>query len=237
MLLSIKAATETHTAEIAEIKSMTTQTEANVKKVSEQHASMTPTAPAMAYIHEHRRRTYANAAAGTPISAKRKRVKSPTLEKPQFPAAKIGQNENVNGLQAVPKIVRSDVKPKFAKALFLSRINPATTSEKLSDYIVSNTPVTDPTKFKVHKMVKKGVDESTLRFVSFKIEMDAAELDILDDAKWWPVYSQVREFLLTPPNQLGNYFPALNANEKPAKNNANEVNTDGKNVNEEMETA
>lgn len=215
MLKSIKTATETNTAEIAAIKSLSTQTEASVKKVTEQNATMmTPTAPAMAYVQQHRMRTYANAVATTPNSAKRKREKSPSREKPQFPAAKTGKKSNANGLQVVPRMDRSESSPKFAKALYVSRLNPATTKEALSDYIVANTSVTDKAKFNVHKMIKKGIDETTLKFVSFKVEMNVEELNVLDDASLWPEGILVREFQQAPKNELGNYFPSLNANDK-----------------------
>lgn len=213
---SIKDATDANTAEIAAIKSLSTQTDANIKKVSEQNASMkTPVGPALNYVREYRARSHANVAATTPKSAKRQRPSSPVREKNYFPMAKVGMKTNAIGLAAVPKVDRiRDVQPKFAKALYVSRLNPATTNEQLSDYIVTNTPVTEKSKFNVHKMIKKGVDKSTLKFVSFKVEMNAEKLNILDDVNLWPEGVQVREFQQVPRNELGNYFPALNANEK-----------------------
>lgn len=88
--------------------------------------------------------------------------------------------------------------------------------------LVANTPVTDKAKFNVHKMVKKGVDESTLKFVSFKVELNVEELNILDDVNLWPEGVQVREFQQVPKNELGNYFPSLNANDKQEKANVPE---------------
>lgn len=219
MLTSLKNATDANTVEIAAIKSLSTETEANVKKVTEQNATTqfsTPMAPAAAYVHNFRTRSYARAVAGTPKSTKRPRSKSPVREKSQFPEAKVGKKSNVNGLQVVPKVVRNrDVNPIFAKALYVSRLNPATTNEALSDYIVENTSVKDKTKFKVYKMIKKGVDESTLKFVSFKVEMNEEELEVLDDASLWPEGVLVREFQQVPKNELGRHFPGLPPKDTP----------------------
>lgn len=111
----------------------------------------------------------------------------------------------------VPKLNRiSSEQPKFAKALYVSRLNPSVTNEELIDYIVSNTPVNDKTKFNVHKMVKKDADLSSMKFVSFKVELNAEDLDVLDDGDLWPEGVIVREFKPAPKNELGNYFPPIN---------------------------
>lgn len=223
LITSIKNATDANTAEIAAIKSLSTQTDANVKKVTEQNGVMnqmqTPLAPGMKYIQEHRARSYAKAVSATPTGAKRKRLQSPAREKVQFPPAKIGKKSNVNGLSVVPKMNHVNDVPKFAKALYVSRLNPVTTIEELSDYIIGNTPITDATKFKVHKMVKKGIDESTLKYVSFKVELNVEELEVLDDVDLWPQGVHVREFSSVPKNTLGNYFPSLNATKTTATTN------------------
>lgn len=222
MLTSLKNATEANTVEIAAIKSLSTETEAHVKKVTE-NPSMpqtmnqdTPLAPAMDYVRRHRFLSYAKAAAATPNNAKRKKIATPIHEKLHIPAAKVGKKANANGLQVVPKVNRSDVEPKFTKALYVSRLNPATTNEQLTEYITENTPINDSTKFNVHKMIKKGVDESTLKFVSFKVELNVDELNVLDDASMWPEGIQVREFQQAPKNELGRHFPSLNAKDKNA---------------------
>lgn len=213
MLTSIKNATEANTAEIAEIKSLSSQTDANVKKVSEQNATMnllsTPMAPAMDYVRSHRARSYAKAAAAT-TNNKRKRTDSPLRHKQKFPEAKVGTKTNVNGLSVVPKPNRNrDDKPNFAKALYVSGLDPATTNEQLADYIVANTSVNDQSKFLVHKMVEKDADVSQLKFVSSKVEINAEELEILDNVDLWPSGIRVREFQMVPKNQLGSYFPSL----------------------------
>lgn len=178
----------------------------------------TPKAPAMAYIENFRSRNYAKAAAAQTPSGKRRRPQSQSL-KPKFPETKMGTKSNEKVLKVVPKPNRvRDEKPKFAKALYVSGLHPDTTTDQLADYIVSYTPVTDATKFKVHKMVKKGVDVSTLKFVSFKVEMNDDDLDILDNADLSDEGVRVREFTQAPKTVLGDFlnFPNLNGTAAPS---------------------
>lgn len=224
MLQSIKSATESNTAEIAAIKSLSTQTDANMKKVSEQNVRQlsTPKGPAMQYVMNYRSNSYAAAAAqnaaGCTPSSKRKREHIYESQKPKFPEPKVGTKANVNGLKIVPKVIRvRDEKPLFAKALYASGFGTDTENVDIAKYIVEETPVTDATKFKVHKMVKKDADLSQLKFVSFKVELNVDELEILNNADLWPQGVRVREFTVLPKNQLGNYFPEIPA-KKPANN-------------------
>lgn len=111
----------------------------------------------------------------------------------------------------VPKPnINRDNKPKFEKALWVSRLNPATTNDDVIAYITSNTSIIDKERISVHKLVKKDIDLSTLKFVSFKVEMNADDLTVLNDSNLWPENVQVREFMQAPKNVLGNYFPPLN---------------------------
>lgn len=217
MLQSIQNATDTNTAEIAEIKSMTTKTDANVQKTAEQTAKLnqfneTPRATnghAMSYVTAFRNRAAASALSS---SSKRKRHISPEKFRPKqnFAEPKVGTKTNVNGLSVVPKPNRSrDAQPKFETALYVSGLDPSTTNEQLNEYIVANTSVTDATKFKVHKMVKKDADLSQLKYVSFKVLMNDAELIILDDKNMWPEGVRVRKFEQVPKNDLGRHFPPL----------------------------
>lgn len=90
MLKSIKSATESNTAEIAAIKSLSTQTDANVKKVSEQNVRQlsTPNGPAMQYVNSYRERSYAAAAAqntaASTQSIKRKREQTYVIQNRNF---------------------------------------------------------------------------------------------------------------------------------------------------------
>lgn len=111
----------------------------------------------------------------------------------------------------------------FQKALYVSGLDPMTTNEQLVEYIVGNTPANDATKFKVHKMLKKDADISSLKYVSFKVEMNVDELNILDDVDLWPEGVRVREFQQVPKNELGRHFPTL-----PVTAAANSIETSDK---------
>lgn len=201
-------ATNENTAEIAAIKSLSTETEATVKKVSERNATL-PQSPSMTYVQAFKARAYANAAGISP-GAKKRKLRDDDQSKPKFPEPKVGIKSDVNGLTIVPRLNRvRDEKPVYAKALYVSGLGPATSGDEIVKYIVENTSVKDATKFRVHKMVKKDADLSQLRFVSFKVEMNADELEILDNVELWPQGVRVREFTVLPKNELGNHFPKL----------------------------
>lgn len=215
LLQTIKNATDANTAEIAEIKSLSTKTEASVKKVTEQSAATSQQTPqmgaAMSYVKAFRANALSKAATETPNSTrKRKRIESPITSKMNLPTPKIGTKSSASGLSVVPKPNRNNEdKPKFEKALYVSRMHPMTTCEEITAYITSNTTVTVPSRFSVHKMVKKDADLSSLKFVSFKIELNIDDLDVLDDANLWPEGVIVREFKPAPKNELGRHFPPL----------------------------
>lgn len=221
MLSSIKSATDSNTAEIAEIKSLSTKTDANVQKVTEQSAAtslLTPRAPGLQYVNDYRNRAISKGLGETPN--KRKRFESVSRPSPRtstrplgLPEPKMGTNANVGRLSAIPQPNRSrDEQPKFEKALWVSRLSPDTSIDDVIDFITTNTPVTDKSKMNVHKLVKKGVDLASLQFVSFKVELSAEDLDILNEPNMWPSGMQVREFVQVPAkNVLGNFLPKSNA--------------------------
>lgn len=141
-------------------------------------------------------------------SAKRKREQSPKPQpKPmKFPSPKICTGTKVSSLIVVPKKVR-EMKPTFDRALCLSGLDPMTPVEEIVNHICDNTPVTDKSKFKVYKLVKKDRDLSTLSFVSFKIEVNQPEFDELFDPSLWPTGSSIRKFLVN--QTMGDFFPEL----------------------------
>ena len=161
--------------------------------------------------------SYAGVARNGPQpSAKRMRTeKTSEIAKFNAPKPKTGTKTEFTGLSVVGKPKRIE-KPKFTKALWVSRIGPETTEGELADWISKNTTVTDCSKFKAHKLVKKDCDLKSLKFVSFKIEMNDEEYNILCDPNIWPEEVMVREFLQG--NTLGDHiFPALHA-KNPMKN-------------------
>lgn len=218
MLQAIKSATDANTAEIAVIKSLSTETEANVKKVTEQSATTSQQSSqigaALSYAQQFRGNALLKEANQTPNSAKRKPTSSPITSKMVLPTPKIGTKSNASGLSVVPKPNRNkENKPKFDKALFVSRMHPMSTCEEITGYIISNTTVKDPSKFNVHKMVKKDADLSSLKYESFKVELNE---DDLDNESLWPQGVVVCELKPAPKNELGRHFPPLNDKNKPA---------------------
>lgn len=219
MLLSIKNATEQNANEIAAIKTMTTTTEANVKKVTEMGATTnaceTPkiSSPAWNYVSGYRKRAAEKAAAaGTPQTGKRRRPDSTPNEKQNYPQPKIGTKSNVGGLSVVAKReLKQDDKPKFEKAIWISRLSPSVTEAEIVEFIASNTTVTDKAKMNVRKLVKKDADLSTLNFVSFKVEVNANDFNVLIEPDVWPTNVMVREFMQSAPKiTLKDHFPGLN---------------------------
>lgn len=147
---------------------------------------------------------------GPQPSAKRMRSeKSSAIAEFNAPKPKTGTKTTFTGLSVVAKPKRIK-KPTFTKALWISRLNPETSEGEIADYIAQNTSITDFSKFKAHKLVKKDCDLTALKFVSFKIEMNDEEYDILSNPDVWPENVMVREFLQS--NTLGAHiFPAFNA--------------------------
>lgn len=151
-----------------------------------------------------------------PNSAKRPRTENASTKnanKPKFnvPPAKIGTKTSVSGLSVIaqPKQIE---KPNFSKAVWVSRFSPATTSDEITKYITENSSIVDKTRFNVHKLVKKDQNLSLLKFVSFKIEVNDDDFNMLINEEFWPQEVWVREFLRD--RKLGDFmvFPILNAN-------------------------
>lgn len=153
-----------------------------------------------------------------PTSAKRQRTEDspkpfiPPVKNVKFdaPKPKMGTKTLSTRLHVVAKPQRIE-KQKFSKAIWVSGFEPATTPEEIVEYIESETPVSDKSKFNVHKLVKKDMDVSSLRFVSFKIEVNEEEFVVLCNPDMWQENVMVREFLQN--NRLGDFFPALNQQE------------------------
>lgn len=158
-------------------------------------------------------------------SAKRSRTDKPIhqMKKPNVPEPKIGTNVNASRLVAVsvakpvPKRVE---KPKFEKAIWVSRLPTATKEEDVRDYISGISSVSS--NFSIHKLVKKG-DCSELNFVSFKIAVNEADFVILNDPSVWPTGVLVREFMEVKPLTFADHLP-INLNGKVARNSTEEPN-------------
>lgn len=140
---------------------------------------------------------------------------NPPKPKLDAPKPKIGTRMSTKGLTVVAKPPKIE-KPRYTKAVWISRLEPETTDSDIATYITENTLIKEKSKFDVHKLVKKGQDLSTLKFVSFKIAMNQDEFDVLMDPDVWPENVMVREFLQNA--TLGDYFPEL-----PKRNEKNQM--------------
>jgi hypothetical protein len=132
------------------------------------------------------------------------------LQKIDAPQPKTGTKAASSKLSVVKPIAKPApiAKPTFNRAIWVSRFNPLTEPSTIVDYIVSDTPVTDTSKFNVQKLVKKGTDLDTLKFVSFKIEVNEDEYKILSDPDMWPEDVLMRPFIEN--RKLGDFLPPVN---------------------------
>lgn len=138
-------------------------------------------------------------------SVKRKRTEFSKGRK-NLPKPVNGKKTNFSGLTVVPKVKRPE-RQTFTKAVWVSRLEPIHSAEDITEYIINNTQITEKTQFNVHKLVKKDRDINTLKFVSFKIEVNDENFGILMDPEIWPEDVMVREFMQN--KKLGDYFPEI----------------------------
>lgn len=129
------------------------------------------------------------------------------ITKTDIPQPKMGTKASSNKLCAVKPMVKSKPieRTSFGRAIWISRINPSTESSAIVDYIVSETSVTDKSKFNVRKLVKNGTDCSSLKFVSFKIEVNEDEYGVLNDPNVWPEDVMMRPFIEN--RKFGDFLP------------------------------
>lgn len=148
-------------------------------------------------------------------TAKRRRIndkpndKPIQRSKPIVPAPKVGTNPKPIGslvaVQLKPAPKKTE-KPKFEKAVWISRLPPPTTEDEVRDYISTIESAVSP-HFEVHKLVAKGRPLSELKFVSFKISVNMDDFTILNDPSVWPPGILVREFMESKPVTFGDFLP------------------------------
>lgn len=223
--VAVKKVTESSN-ELSELKLIANETNATLKKATEpsnENASAFATpkpSKHMNFNFSAHKPSFAEALRSDAPwqSNKRRRTETNNATKPvpkqkvnkkfDAPKPKVGTKTTFTGLSVVEnkKFARVE-KPTFTRAVWISRLNPETTNEDIVNYIIVNTQITDTARFNVHKLIKKGCDLSTLKFVSFKIEVNDDDFVILNDPVYWPVNVMVREFRqdLT----LANFFPKL----------------------------
>lgn len=109
-------------------------------------------------------------------------MQAPKTMKFDAPKPKISTKSVFTGLSVVAKQKRIE-KPTFKMAVWVSRLLPGTTNDDMANYIVSNKIIAERSKFNVHKLIKKDQDESTLKFVSFKVH--TADTYVYDISLLW----------------------------------------------------
>lgn len=134
----------------------------------------------------------------------------------KLPTPKQGKKDVQIGRPVVERQrVPRNVNP-LSNAIRVSNFDPNVNTEEVEKYIVENTEVTDKTKFKCIKLVKKDADLSQYTYVSFKISATPDAFDILKKPEIWPKNNFVREFdnNLPPKRTLSDFMTTNKATPK-----------------------
>ncbi|XP_055608386.1 uncharacterized protein LOC129755769 [Uranotaenia lowii] len=97
---------------------------------------------------------------------------------------------------SVPFVVPPPPAPKFW--LYLAGLQPQITDEDVNKIVSRCLDITSSVEVK--RLLPKGVDGSTRRFVSFKIGLDPSLKDAALNTTTWPTGMQFREFVDQPKN-------------------------------------
>lgn len=144
----------------------------------------------------------------TPVSGKRKRLndndehngdsdehKMAKQRQSMVPKPLYGRSEAVIGQKPKPKELGTWNRRVFEKSLRVAGLDPSTTVEELSEFLVTHTSSVDKSKFNCVMLVKKGQDLSELTYVSAKIDVSSEDFENLLNMDLWPNYVTVREFI------------------------------------------
>lgn len=99
-------------------------------------------------------------------------------------------------------------KPKFAKSVYVTRLQPSVTVDGLKLFLSARMPEFDENQVSIRMLVKKDQDLSELSFVSFRIACTDNMYSTLGSASFWPSHIKMREFIDEPRK------PRENADEK-----------------------
>lgn len=148
--------------------------------------------------------------AATPPTSKRRRDNEKPVKQPMpnVPPPKVGTKASTSRLVAVvaakPQPKKQNEKPKFEKAVWVSRLPTTTTDDMIREHITELQTVSS--NFEIHKLVKKDRDLSELSYISFKIAVNDADFAILNDPTVWPTGVLVREFVENKPVTFGEFL-------------------------------
>lgn len=150
------------------------------------------------------------------------------------PKPKVGTSGDVIGhsmpaIVAPPLMQGGQTRPKFDRSLWVSRFHIETTTDQILDYVMSKTGCDDRSKFYCKKLVKRDADLTTLRFISFKIDVLEEFFDGLSDPSIWPNYVLVREFISERTNnavQVARFVEPMDTMDVTAQSNSS-IGTSG----------
>lgn len=185
----------------------------------------------------------------TPTTNKRKREHelslidnktSKTVAKVTLPEPKSGKKMETIGKPVLQKVPNRRTENPLSKSIWISGVHPETENDVIEDYIVRNTIITDKTKFKCTKLIKKDQDLSKMSFISFKIDVSPDDFNVLMNEEIWPSNVKIREFIkMQPPKRnLDQFLPTQpnanspaspNAKRQPNETKTNEQETEQKN--------
>lgn len=105
-------------------------------------------------------------------------------------------NENVLGRPIQPKQTNIQAKKTlFTKSIFVTRLDPFLTCEKVLDYIKSKGVNISEANIECRKLVKLNQDLSQLSFCSFKLSTNNELFATLMEPSLWPPTVGIREFM------------------------------------------
>lgn len=110
-----------------------------------------------------------------------------------IPSPKRGTKELQIGRLVSP--VKNRQLNKFTKSIRVSGLHPTVTANDMTEYIISNTNITDKARFSCRPLVKKDQDVTQLSYISFKIDISDEDFNTLMDPLWWPNNCTIREFV------------------------------------------
>lgn len=63
------------------------------------------------------------------------------------------------------------------------------------EYVSSNTPLKDPSKYFCKKLVKKDLDLTKLTYMAFRIDVTEDDFGVINNPDYWPTDTSVRAFI------------------------------------------
>lgn len=107
------------------------------------------------------------------------------------------ENGNELGRPIEPKalITLQQKRPTFAKAIFVTRLDPHLTPEKVLNYIKSKGVDANESSIECRKLVKLNQDLNELSFCSFKLSTNDELYQTLINPSFWPPSVGIRDFV------------------------------------------